>query len=104
MAGTIFVTSNQLWSSAGWLFDWVVRYIASTVRDEQLSAQLQEIVDVNLGMLVLEDFSQTDRHAILAALRSLPAAARTQLPSSLPGREEVLALLDSLVEMAACLG
>ncbi len=56
MAGTVHVSGEQRWSVSGWLFDWVVGFLAEGVTDPGLAAELREIVSENLGWLGLEDF------------------------------------------------
>ena len=100
MAGTVFV-GDQLWSAAGWLFDFVVAQVADSVSSPTLSSHLREIVDEHLGALSLNDLSSDDRDEVLAALgRGLHEQAAAALPIELPDRAAVLAHIANLVALA----
>ncbi len=91
MSGTIALSPDTRWSAAGWLFDWAVRFIAEQVGDPDVSANLREVVDENLGWVDVAGLPSAARHAVVEGLRNdLVPAAERQLPSTLPERERVL--------------
>jgi hypothetical protein len=100
MAGTVFV-GDQLWSAAGWLFDFVVAQVADSVSSPALSSRLREILDEHLGALALNDLSFDDRSEVLYALgNGLQDRAAAALPTELPSRDAVLAHIADLVALA----
>jgi hypothetical protein len=100
MAGTVLV-GDELWSAAGWLFDFVVAQLAESVSSPALSATLREIVDEHLGALSLNDLSTDDRDEVVAALSHvLQERAAAALPADLPSRDSVLAHIADLVALS----
>ncbi|MEV6966318.1 hypothetical protein AB0M47_14475 [Hamadaea sp. NPDC051192] len=99
MSGTIEVTPQQRWSAAGWLFDWTVGYLADHVADQEVAAELREIVEENLGWLGLDDYGPEARADLVALLRDrvVPAAA-ADLPPTVDDRPAVLDLLRDLAD------
>jgi hypothetical protein len=92
---------DQLWSAAGWLFDFVVAQVADSASSPALSSHLREIVDEHLGALALNDLSSDDRDEVLAALvHGLQDRAAAALPTELPSRDAVLAPIADLVALA----
>ncbi len=101
MSGTIALAPDARWSAAGWLFDWAVRFMAEQVGDPDASASLREVVDENLGWVDAAALPAAARHAVTEGLRNdLVPAAAGQLPSTLPGRQQVLDLVRELSALA----
>jgi hypothetical protein len=99
MSGTVAVGPEVHWSAAGWLFDWVVEFLADEVADPEVAADLREIVAANLGWLGLDDYGPEAGAQLRKAVRSrLLPAAEERLPETLPSRPEVIALLRELVD------
>ncbi|MBF8185535.1 hypothetical protein ITP53_07250 [Nonomuraea sp. K274] len=101
MAGTIGLSPDKVWTSAGWLFDWTVRFIAREVDDPRLTAAVDEILRENLGLLDLDRLPVTLRATVLRKLRDdlVPTATAT-LPDTVPERQEVLNYLGGLAQLA----
>lgn len=79
MAGTFVSANGQRWSAASWLFSWILRTIAGTIDDAELSAKLREIDGNNLGWFSLQDCSSSQRQQISAVIcTSLVAAAEQE--------------------------
>jgi hypothetical protein len=101
MSGTIALSHDTRWSGAGWLFDWVLRFVAREAGDERISADLQEIMEENLGWFDLTTLPVEIRRVVTEKLGyELVDAAETTLPGTLPERQRVLELLRDLSEMA----
>ena len=103
MAGTIAVSPEHRWSSASWLFDWVLRTAAEQAADPELTARLTEIVDNNLGWLGLDELPDRQRQAFTTVLPRLPDLADQRLPPDLPSRGGTVEYLRTLSRLAAAL-
>jgi hypothetical protein len=100
MAGLVDLGPQRRWSAATWLFDWVVNYIARTVDDPELSAQLRVIVDANLGWFGLDEVPPNLRDRVLTVLRDeLVPAAQAELPPGMRARDEVIGNLRRLADL-----
>lgn len=101
MSGTIVVSPDARWSAAGWLFDWAVRFIAQQVGDPDVSANLQEVIDENLGWVDLTALPADARRTVVEKLKNeLVPVAEAHLPATLPERQRVLDHLRDLSELA----
>jgi hypothetical protein len=101
MSGTIALSRDTRWSGAGWLFDWVLRFVAREAGDERTAANIQEIMDENLGWFDLATLPAETRGIVAEKLGGeLVVTAEATLPGTLPERERVLELLRDLSEMA----
>jgi hypothetical protein len=101
MAGAIGLSPDKIWTSAGWLFDWTIRFIAREVNDPQLTATVDEILRENLGLLDLDRLPAGLRKKVLRKLRDdLVPVAATTLPSTVPERQGVLDYLGGLAQLA----
>jgi hypothetical protein len=102
MSGTISLSPTVRWSAASWLFDWVLSTLADSVQDPELSSELTEVVDQNIGWFGLEELKKDQvvevRRLLTAALR--PVAEQT-FPVEMLGREAALSLLDELSNLAS---
>jgi len=102
MAGTISFSADTRWSSASWLFDWVLKTLAGKVSDPELAAELSGIVDENVGWLGLDDLPSDQRAKVRETIReSLRTAAEQGLPPAMTGREDTMNHLDDLIRLAS---
>jgi hypothetical protein len=101
MAGAILLSEDKIWSAAGWLFDWALRFVAQEVGDPRLTATVDEIIRENLGLLDVDRLPGEVRQVILRKLADdlVPVSAVT-LPGGLSDRESVLRVLDELARLA----
>ncbi|MEV4417452.1 hypothetical protein [Catellatospora sp. NPDC049609] len=100
MSGTIAVTPDRRWSTAGWLFDWTVEKLAEDLPDTAAAADMHEIVEDNLGWLGLADLNPDTRAEVLRRIRTeLVARAEQELPDTIPDRPAVLQLLRDLTRL-----
>jgi hypothetical protein len=72
MAGLIIISDRDdiSWSAPSWLFDWVVGRLARDLPDEDAARRLDEIVDQNLGIVVVDDFEEDLRQRLLGSIRN----------------------------------
>jgi hypothetical protein len=102
MSGTISLSPSGRWSAASWLFDWVLKTVATTVGDAELATELTGIVDENIGWLGLDDLTAVQGDKVRRAIReSLREAAEQGFSAKMPKRDEVLKHLDGLIQMAS---
>jgi hypothetical protein len=88
MSGTISLSPTVRWSAASWLFDWVLNTIAEAAQDAELAADLTGVVGDNIAVrCILKD--------------GLRVKAEAKFPTTMPGREGALALLDELSRLAS---
>jgi hypothetical protein len=101
MSGTIAISPDVRWSAAGWLFDWIVEFLADNVADPDVAADLREIVTENLGWLGLDDYGPETRAELRDIMsHQLLAAADESLPQTVPNRPAVIELLEELAGKA----
>jgi hypothetical protein len=101
MSGTIALSPDTRWSAAGWLFDWIVRFLVQQVGDPGVSANLQEVIDENLGWVDVAALPTGARRTIVEKLEhELVPAAERELPPTLPERQRVLDHIRELSELA----
>ena len=101
MAGVIVVGPDEHWSAASWLFDWVIRYLATTVQDAAAARMLEEIEREHLPGLTIGDLPDAARRGVSAALRhSIVDHAARSLPLELANRNGVLSHLQKLADLA----
>jgi hypothetical protein len=101
MAGTIEIAPDHRWSSSGWLFDWVVDFLAGEVSDPAVKATMREIVAENLGWLGLDGFDPAVASELRTLIRDrLVPAAEAQLPA-MEGRQAAIEALRDLASRAA---
>jgi hypothetical protein len=102
MSGDIRLSTDVWWSAAGWLFDWVLRDIASSTRDVELAGHLNGIVGEHLGFFGLDDIIPAQRREARRIIAErLVADADRQFPVDMPGRPGALGHLRDLVAMAS---
>jgi len=99
MSGTIAVTFDDRWSTASWAYHWVLDYLIEHVADPEVTAQLREIDENNLGWVGLYDFPEPTRSEMLGILADeiVPDAEQRLLP----GKPERQGALDILREVQA---
>jgi hypothetical protein len=102
MAGTIEVRSHVLWSTSGWMFDFVVRSISAEVTDPALKHRLAEIEENNLGWLSLPQLPETQRAQVERAIRErLVTRAEQDLPQDMKQRAGVVSYIQGLADVLA---
>lgn len=102
MSGTVAISPEVRWSATGWIFDWVVEYLADQVTDTEVTASLHEIVNENLGWLGLDDHGPAVKKELLTILRTqLVAHAEAKLPYTIPDRPSAIDVLRELADKAA---
>ncbi len=69
MSGGIYFTDGEYWSSAGWLFDAVLRALASAVPSTRMAALLREVISTGVGILEIASLSEDDQTVLLLAIR-----------------------------------
>lgn len=101
MAGAIILSEDRMWTAAGWLFDWAVRFLAREVDDPQVAGTLDEVVRENLGIVVLDSLPEPARETILRKLSDdLVPAAQATLAADLPDRQGTVEYLAGLARLA----
>ncbi|HVK23644.1 MAG TPA: hypothetical protein VM677_20005 [Actinokineospora sp.] len=102
MSGDIWITKQLRWPVNNSLYHWVLEYLIDhVVTDADALAELEEIRDDNIGIVVADDFTQPVRATIVTALRDdLVPDAEKRLPE-LTGREGFLDALRRLADLAA---
>lgn len=101
MSGTIALAPDVRWSAAGWLFDWTVGFLADRTTDPRAAAILREAVDENLGWFAVDECEPDTRVELRDILhRRLVPVAEEQLPPTVPGRSDAIAMLQQLAELA----
>ena len=99
MAGTIEIAPGVVWDAATWLYDRVLRIIASEVADLELAAEIHGIVGENIGRLALANFEPSEQEEIRsAAIRALPRKI-DELSADAQGREVIVHLVTDLLEL-----
>jgi hypothetical protein len=102
MAGMIKVRPEELWSTSGWMFDFVIRSIAADVTDPQLKHSLAEIEEHNFGWLSLPDLPGHQRTEVEQVIRDrLVPRAERDLPADMAERESVIDYIRGLVDAVA---
>lgn len=98
MAGDIWVTREKRWPVNSSLYTWVLDFLVEQATSVAARTQLEEIRDENLGLVVLDDFSRTDRYELLEIIRDrlVPDAVER-----VPRVGEYKDFLDELQRLAA---
>ncbi|MBC6451731.1 hypothetical protein [Actinokineospora xionganensis] len=81
MSGDIWITRQLRWPVNDSLYNWVLDFLIDRTADADALAELEEVRDENLGVVVVEDFPQAVRAAMVAAIRDdLVPEAEKRLP------------------------
>jgi hypothetical protein len=101
MAGMISLGGNDRWLVSGWLFYWVVGFLAMNVEQQQLAADIDHVRAGESGLLELGVFGPAADQEMRELIRNrLVAAAEERFPPAMEGRETALELLHELAELA----
>ena len=102
MAGVIDFsrTPDITWSAGTSLFVWVLKIIARDTTNEGLAQHIDEIIQNNLGILVIQDLTAAQREEVFRILREdLFKVAENTFPKDTPGREGALEHIYKLVRL-----
>lgn len=81
MSGDIWITRQLRWPTNDSLYNWVLDFLIGRTADADALAELEEIRDENLGVVVVEDFPTPVRIAMVEAIRDdLVRDAESRLP------------------------
>jgi hypothetical protein len=73
---------DDTWSCSRARFDWIVRQVAASLDDPEVSGRLTDIADRHFEWLVLAEFSVDEQREILKALdSSLVDSYRANFPT-----------------------
>jgi hypothetical protein len=98
MPGVISLGGNERWPAAGWLFCWVVGFLAMNVEQQQLAADIDRVRADDPGLLELGVFGPEADREMRALLRNrLVPVAEERFPPTMFGRA---AALESLRDLA----
>jgi hypothetical protein len=101
MAGMISLGGNDRWPASGWLFYWVVGFLAVNVEQQQLAADIDHVRTDESGLLELEVFGPAADQEMRELLRHrLVATAEERFPPAMTGRDTVLELRHELADLA----
>jgi hypothetical protein len=101
MSGTVALSTDSRWSAAGWLFDWTVRFMAQHVGRADIAADLEHVIDENLGWVDISALPPDVRRGVIKTLqRDLVPAAEGELSNTIPERQRVLDHLRELANLA----
>ncbi|CRK61007.1 hypothetical protein [Alloactinosynnema sp. L-07] len=96
MSGDIWITRQLRWPVNDSLYHWVLDFLIDRTVDAETLADLEEIRDENLGVVVVEDFPTPVRNTMVAAIRDeLVPDAEKRLPG-----EDWAEYRDALRELA----
>lgn len=98
MAGVVFGLDGGAWHASSSVFAWALDALAQRSTDAELTRVLREVVDVNLGVLDVEDLTPAQRAELRTAAQHLPDVGRVELPDT-PARSELVAQLAELVAL-----
>jgi hypothetical protein len=102
MAGDVWLSSKIRWSANNSLYHWVLEFLLSSVNDRSAVESLEELRDVNIGLVNLEDFVPKVRHQMLELLRdNLVRDAFARLPSDMSDRHGFIEGLRELADLAS---
>jgi hypothetical protein len=102
MPGVISLGSDGRWLATGWLFCWVVGFLAMNVERQQLAADIDHARADDAGLLELETFGPEAGREIRALLRDrLVPVAEERFPVTMCGRTAAMRLLRELAVLAA---
>jgi hypothetical protein len=92
---------DETWDVPRGVFSWVVDFIASRVRDQELAALLQEFLKGGYAWFALTYYSPTQAAEIVRVIREeLRAAVDEEFPSTVDRNAGWRAMTDELIGMA----
>ena len=101
MSGTISLGGNDRWLGSGWLFSWVVGFLAMNVEQQQLAADIDHVRAGQSGLLDLGVFgAEADREMRELLRHRLVAAAEERFPPGMLHRATAMELIHELAELA----
>jgi hypothetical protein len=102
MSGYIELASDRGWQAASGLFRFVAGFVADRVGSATVTGEIRDMVEFNLPhRLSLDELPVEARRTVLALLRDgFVAYAETALPRSSPDRDELLAHIRELADLA----
>jgi hypothetical protein len=101
MAGDVWLSAKDRWSANSSLYHWVLEFWISSLNDPVVVDALQEIRDVNIGLVNLEDFDPKVQHQMRELLRdNLVKDAQMRLRADLPDRQGFIEALQELADLA----
>jgi hypothetical protein len=102
MPGVISLGGNEQWLATGWLYCWVVGFLAMNVEQQQLAADIDQVRAGDSGLLELGVFGPEADEEMRALLRDrLVSVAEKCFPSTMRGRAPAMGLLRELAELAS---
>jgi hypothetical protein len=102
MPGVISLGGNERWRATGWLFCWVVGFLAMNVEQQQLAADIDQVRADDSGLLELGVFGPEADREMRALLRNrLVPVAEERFPPTMRGRATALDLLRDLAALAS---
>jgi hypothetical protein len=102
MPGVISLGGDERWPATGWLFRWVVGFLAMNVEQQQLAAGIDRVRAGDPGRLELTTFGPEADREMRGLLRDhLVPAAEKCFPPAMCGRAPALESLRDLAAMAA---
>jgi hypothetical protein len=97
----ISLGEDDRWPASGWLFSWVVGFLAVNVKQQQLAADIDHVRVGEPGLLELAVFGpEADREMRELLRTSLVAAAEERFPPTMRGREGAMESLEELAKLA----
>jgi len=102
MPGVISLGGDERWPATGWLFCWVVGFLAMNVEQQQLAADIDHVRADDSGLLELAMFGPEADREMRGLLRTrLVSVAEERFPPAMRGRATALAMLRELARLAA---
>jgi hypothetical protein len=102
MPGVISLGGGERWPATGWLFCWVVGFLAMNVEQQQLAADIDHVRVDDSGLLELARFGPDADREMRGLLRHrLVPVAEERFPPTMLGRAQALELLRELARLAA---
>ncbi|MEV6847177.1 hypothetical protein [Actinoplanes sp. NPDC051411] len=102
MPGVISLGGDERWQATGWLFCWVVGFLAMNVEQQRLAADIDHVRADDSGRLDLGMFGSEADGEMRALLRDrLVPVAEERFPPTMCGRATALELLRDLARLAS---
>jgi hypothetical protein len=102
MVPGVISLGDQRWLATGWLFCWVVGFLAMNVEQQRLAADIDHVRADDSRLLELGKFGPEAVREMRELLRDrLVAVAEERFPPTMRGRSTALALLRELAGLAS---